>query len=190
MQPQRILPDSELEHSHVSSRVTFYGGRVENELGNFACGHIQASIMEHIPERVRHQAGRYQSPIPFIPRLLDFKNGVITVDTPTVHAPIDEGPVVIEGMRGMGTPRFRKTTIYNSKIGAVTVKSGELITDGHGWKDDKTVELDAGEIPEDILLPRLATVMRTIKATSRIFEQIASRNVSDVQWTITEDNPF
>lgn len=127
-------------------------------------------------------------PKPFIPRLLTLKDGVITVDTPTVHASLNDGPVVVEG--NGRNPRFRKTTKFYTETGALTVKSGELITDGHGWSDDKTVEHDAFELPDDILLPRLATAIRTIKTVSSMFDQIAWRNARSVRWRITEDSPF
>lgn len=64
---------------------------------------------------------------------------------------------------------------------------GELITDGHGWKDDRTVEQNAFELPDDILLPRLATIIRTIRSVSSMFDQIAWRNVNNVSWEITEE---
>lgn len=148
---------------------------------------IQASVDEYIPEGAKHQAGHHQSPVPYIPRLLTAKDGLITVDTPTLNPSLNDGPVVIEGMGR--SPRYRKTTTYNAETGDVKVRSGELITDGHGWSDDRTIEQDAFELPDDILLPRLATVIRTIKSVSSMFDQIAWRNVENVSWKIQEEPP-
>jgi hypothetical protein len=170
MQPQTILPESDLKHDYYTSNISFYGGLIANELGNFTCGHIRADIPEHIPGSAKHQSGRHESPAPYVPRLLNSNHGIISVDTPTLNPSLSDGPVVIEGMRR--DPRFRIETLYHTETSAVAFKSGELITDGLGWKDDRTVEHDAFEFPDDILLPRLATLLRTIKATSAMFEKI------------------
>ncbi|MBA3723983.1 MAG: hypothetical protein H0W89_03780 [Candidatus Levybacteria bacterium] len=177
MSPQSILPESTTELDYYTDNVTFYGGGIANEAGNFGFGHIQASIDE--PLEGKHQAGEHQSPVPYIPRLLTVKNGIITVDTPTKHAPVGEGPVVVEGLGR--NPRFRKTTKYDTRTGLLTVRSGQLITDGHGWVDDRTIEQDASELPEDILAPRVATVLRTMKATATIFEKIAWKDDGNVK---------
>jgi len=191
MPPQTILPESDVEVDSFGSRATFYGGRIANDVGNFVCGHIQASVDEYIPEGGKHQAGHHQSPVPYIPRLLTVKNELITVDTPTLNPSLNDGPVVIEGLGR--DPRYRKTTTYNTETGDVTVRSGQLITDGHGGMyrptEDRTIEQDAFELPDDILLPRLATVIRTIKSVSSMFDQIAWRNVENVSWRIQEEPP-
>ncbi|HEX8227563.1 MAG TPA: hypothetical protein VF572_06880 [Candidatus Saccharimonadales bacterium] len=192
MEPQIILPDSDVVLDYFTSHATLYGGLIANDAGKYKYGHIQASVSEYIPEGALHQAGRNQSPVPYIPRLLSMNDGsmndgVINVDTPTLNPSPNDGPVVIEGIGR--SPRFRKITSYHTQTGDVMVRSGELITDGHGWVDDKTIEHDAFELPDGILLPRLATVVRTIKATSYMFSQIASRNIESVSWDIKEDAP-
>jgi len=191
MPPQTLLPESDVEVNYFGSRATYYGGRAANALGNFTCGHIQASVDEYIPEGAKHQSGHNTQPVPYIARLLTAKDGLITVDTPTLNPTLNDGPVVIEGSGR--DPRYRKTTTYNVETGAVTVRSGELITDGQGgiWfpTQDKTIEQDAFELPDDILLPRLATQIRTIRAVSSMFDQIAWRNARNVSWEIKEEPP-
>lgn len=187
MEPQTVLAESDVLVDSFTSSATLYGGRIENKMGNFACGEIQAYVTELVKDGHTHQAGDSIMPTPFTPRFLTVKNKIITVDTPTVNPSLDDGPLVIEGMGY--SPRFRETTRYNTETGDVTFKSGELITDGHGYGDDRTIEQNAFEFPDKILLPRLATLLRAIGSTSAMLEQIAWRKVDKVSWEIQENPP-
>jgi hypothetical protein len=186
MPAQRVVPDKPYEVDYFTSAATYYGGRIANGLGNFVCGHIHAYVSEAIPEGAKYQADPYTFPAPYIPRLLTVKKDLITVDTPTLNPSLSDGPVVVEGQGR--SPRYRKTTVYNTETGDVTVKSGRSVN-GHGWSDDRTIEQDAFELPDDMLLLRLATVIRTIRATSSMFDQIAWRNARNVSWSIQEEPP-
>jgi hypothetical protein len=120
--------------------------------------------------------------------LLTAKAGLITIDTPTAKLAPSDGPAVKEGMGGHY--RYRKTTVYNTKTWDVTVKSGDLVTNGQGWQiADRTVEQDAFSLPEEILLVRLATATRTLKAAAAIFLQIAQKNPDGVTWSVTKNPP-
>lgn len=170
MPPQRILPDSSLVHDSYSDNVTFYGGGIENDRGNFNFGHIQASISEPLPG-AQHSSGNTSLPKPYIPRLLTVHKGIITVDTPTMHVPNESEPLVREGTRS--NIRFRRQTRYYPSTDRLVVVKGILKTDGHGWSDDQTTEQDATELPENLLSQRVGALKRTIRATATIFEKIA-----------------
>lgn len=194
MEPQAISTDSArwaklflgsyqpILHDSYSSNVTYYGGRIANEAGRFACGHIQAHISEPIPEGAKHQSGDLELPVPYIPRILEFNRGIFTVGTPTKHGNPSEGPVVVEG--NGRNPRFRKTTVYNINTGDISVRHGQFITDGHGWSIDKTKLSDISELDEEVATQRLATMVRTLRAATYIFGQIASRDTSHVTWKV------
>lgn len=188
MTPQRIIPESTLLHDSVSSNVTYYGGRAANSLGRFTPGHIQAYINEPIPEGAMHSSGDTVFAKPFISRILTVHNGLITVDTPTTQPSLTDGPLVVEGYGR--NPRFRNTTSYDTQTGVVKVRHGELFSDGHGWSDDRTQQQDILELPEEVVETRLATLTRTMLATTAIFDSIARRKTDRVTWEITETSPF
>jgi hypothetical protein len=200
MVPQEILPDRqildnllgiELEpkilHDTYSSNVTYYGGKAENQVGRFSCGHVQAHISEPIPEGAKHLSGTSVLPVPYIKRLLELHNHQIKVDTPTMNPSLNDGPLVIEGFGS--NPRFRNVTTYDTETGELQVRHGQHITSGHGWGEDRTTAQNAFELPQDVLDLRVATMVRTIGATALIFDKISSGE-RDVELRITKEDPF
>lgn len=193
MAPQEIIPDQQhlalpkIMHDTYSSRVTYYGGKAVNMLGNFSCGHIQAHIAEPIPEGAKHLSGDNVLPAPYITRILELHNGILTVDTPTKSPSVNDGPLVVEGAHS--NPRFRNVTIYNADTGEITVRHGEHFTHGHGWGIDKTTTTSATELSQELLDLRLATMLRTIGAAAMIFDRIIS-NDTEVDLKVVRDDPF
>lgn len=185
---QRIIPDSDLEHDSYASSVTYYGGGAVHANGNFSCGHIQASIPEHLADGTMHQSGHSSLPHPYIGRLLTVNAGVVTVDTPSVEHAASDGPVVAEGLGY--NDRYRVVTLYDIGTGKVTVKHGKLITDGHalgsmGYSRDETVETDAAELPTDIVESRLGIMLRTVKGAAQLFDRIAKGQIGQMKLNIT-----
>lgn len=187
MKPQTVLRESRVLVDFYTNRATLYGGLIANAAGDFAYGHIRASVKERNPDGVMHQTSRYDPPVPYTPRILTVKDGRVTVDTPTMNPSLSGGPVVVEGMTR--SPRFRETTEYDIRTGDVMFRRGQLMTAGEGWGDDQTITQDAFEFPDEITLPRLETVVRTIRAASYLFTQVAARNVSDVRFSMYVEDP-
>jgi hypothetical protein len=157
MKPQPILSDSDTLVDFYRDYVTVYGD-----------GHINASI--HEPSRRRHQAGQGTMPLPYIPRLLNVKDGVLTVDTPTVREPSKREPTVTEESHYYGvSQRFRVVTVFDTKSGSITAETGKLVGDGWGviFRDERT-KVDLAGLPRDIQRRRLATVARTLDAATVI----------------------
>jgi hypothetical protein len=183
MIPQAILPDGLAEHDSYPDVVRFYGGSVSSKARGLKFGDIEASINE--PVEGKHQLSEHTLLVPYIPRLLTVKGTLITVDTPTTHAPLGEGPVVIE-KKATGE-RFRKVTSYDSETGQVAVKSGTSYTDHLMRNWDGTTWHDASDLPDEMLELRVATVVRTIKAAATIFEKIAMKDDSGVKVKIVHN---
>jgi hypothetical protein len=187
MEPQRILRDSEMVLSSFTSNATFFGGKATNNVGQLGCGQIVARIAEPLTDGTKHQSGRNQMPVPYVARLVSLNGDRVCVDTPARNAPLEQGPVVIEG-RGRN-PRFRKTTVYHTQSGDVVFKSGRLISDGRGVLEDKTGAQDAFEQPDEILLPRLQEVIRSMLNVANIFEKVAWQEYGQAHWEVVTDKP-
>jgi hypothetical protein len=162
MKPQPILSDSD-------TLVDFY----RDYVAVYADGHINAQI--HEPSRRRHQSGKGAMPVPYITRLLDVKDGVLTVDTPTVREPSKREPAVTEESHYYGASRrFRVVTVFDTKSGSLTAETGNLVGDGSGgiFTDERT-KVDLAGFSRDIKRRRLATVIRTLDAATTVFEEVA-----------------
>jgi hypothetical protein len=189
MEPQPILapiwPLEALVHDNFRSSVTVYGGSIANQEGDFSFGHVHGFIAEATPPGVKHQSTRVDPPVPYITRVLTIKNGVVTVRTPEKDLPTNQGPVVFEGMNGFG--RYATITCYNPLSGTLTVRSGDFITDGHGWSIDRTVEEDALQLHSAITQERIATMTRTLTAAADILRKMAQWNSALARWEVTPE---
>lgn len=171
MNRRRIWHKSIMLHDSLTSSATLHDGQA-------VMGHVYACVNEPLPKGELHQASGSELPVPFVPRLLTANRelGLITVDTLTTKPPTpDEGPFVTE----LGA-RYRFMTVYDAKSDDVRVKSGIMFAPAWGAAMDLTEEQDALKLPDKTLLTRLAIVVRTIKATTAILEQIAQQ-ASSVQ---------
>ena len=182
--PQRLFEGSDVRHTQLPNHVSYYGGRIATEHGGATSGQIQATIFEPISDGDRHQAGPMELPVPFIRRNLAVKNGQITVDTPVYEPTNQSGPVISETVGH--NLRFRETTVYDTRSGIISIRTGDMITDGQKLIADRTLEIDGTNIPDEILLLRLAVVLRTVKAVSSIFAGIVWRDENFVRSSIIE----
>ena len=187
MPRQAVLRNSTHEADTYSSSATFFGGKATDIPQEAHCGNILARICEPLTDGTKHESGRNEFPVPYIRRLVALSGNVITVDTPTRHAPLGEGPVVLEGC-GRG-PRFRKTAVYDTQTGKLELKSGNILTDRRGSVNDETIGHDAFEMPEDILQVRIGEVLRSIKMVTAIFEKVAWQDYLSVRWQIVDQPP-
>lgn len=193
MEPQPILTPGPLtewpwyieatDHDSFASTVTVYGGRITNREGNFHYGHVSGHIAEPTPSGTKHQSNRHDPPIPFIVRILTIKDSIVTVRTPEKDQPVGEGPVVFEGMRGHG--RWATVTCYDPRSDELTIRSGNFVTDGQGWSDDRTIAEDARQLPRAIVEARVATMVRTLNSTADILNKIASRDSERAEWSVS-----
>jgi hypothetical protein len=192
MEPQPIIAPGpldgwpwyieETDHDRFTSTVTVYGGRIANSEGNFRYGHVSAHIREPTPTGVKHQSNWIDPPVPYIARILTIKDDLVTVRTPEKDQPVGEGPVVFEGMDGHG--RWATVTSYDPRSEALTVRSGDYITDGHSWfaADDRTIVENALALPQEIVDSRIATMVKTLDSATDILEQIADHQA---EWNVS-----
>jgi hypothetical protein len=191
MEPQPILAPGPLTdwpwyvdavaHDYFTSSLTVYGGKIANRAGDFRFGHIQGSICEPTSPGVKHQSNSTDPPVPYIERTLTINNGIVTVRTPEKDKPVDQGPVVFEGMTGHG--RFATVTCYDPRSTDLTIRSGDFLTDGHGWSDDRTVAQNALQLPSGILEDRIATMARTLSAVTDILTKVAQQDGAQASWS-------
>lgn len=185
-EPQVVIPDFNIILDGPGDRATVYGRSI-NSSGSFAYDRITAHIHEPTPEGTKHLSAQNLLPMPYIRRSLKAKDGVISVHTPTATPSLDGGPVVVEG--NGRNPAYREITTYNSETENVTVYGGRLICGREVRTEDRTIEQDAFELPDDLLVPRLMALVRTIKAATAVFEKVALKDATSVSWSIQKGSP-
>lgn len=184
--PQIVIPDFGIALDSFGDKATVYGTPINTD-SNSAYDHITAHIHEPIPDGSKHQSAPNLLPVPYMRRSLFAKYGIIAVHTPTTSPSLNAGPMVIEG--NGRNPTYREITTYYGETGRVTVKGGQLICGRHIRTEDRTTEQDALELPDDILVPRLMALVRTIKATTAVLEKIAMLDAQSVSWQIQKASP-
>lgn len=155
----------------TTDEAAFYGGLIKNDSGDYGYGYVQSHIQEPIPEGELFDAVHSVDPAPFIQRTLDVRDGIFTVQSLTRNPSPRQGPVITESEADRN---YILSTSYNAHDGGVIVRGGEGKTGlGHRTDGARLIEYDVFELPESIRVVRLASLIRTIKATSAIFEGIA-----------------
>lgn len=180
-EPQIVIPDFNIILDGPGDKATVYGGSTD-KIGKFAYDRITAHIYEPTPEGTKHLSAQNLLPTPYIRRNLKAKDGVISVHTSTATPSLNDGPVVVEG--NGRNPGYREITTYYSDTENVTVHGGRLICGREIRTEDRTIEQDAFELPDDLLVPRLMTLARTIKAAAAVFEKIALKDATSISWDI------